>query len=309
MKQKLLVISNLKDPYVNQGLERLLMKDCDGYDQILFLWVNDPCIVIGRNQNPWREADISEARARRIPVVRRFSGGGTVYHDAGNLNFSFISGHQAYNEREQFNLILTAMRRFGIELELSGRKDLRLDGRKVSGNAFYLRGNRRVHHGTLLIDADLDAANRLLKASDETHTERFKQQHMIASVPSEIVNLKSAKPELTVSGVANAIVDAFYKANQYAVQIVSVDNIAAKSGEALGELTERFKSWEWIFGETPHFTYESDELGEIDIVSGQASLDRQDFFETRSPLTRKGRPVHVLPALLGVKWESSKTWV
>jgi len=255
MKKRLIVLSDSKDPYTNHAIEEILFTSYDDYEQILFLWVNDRTVVFGRNQNPWREIDVDYAIAHDIKLVRRLSGGGTVYHDTGNLNFSFIENHRIYNESGHFQLIQDAIKKYGISLDISPRKDLSLNGEKISGSAFYLKGMRRIHHGTLLVNADLDILWKCLKVKDENFKQRFTETRSIESVGSPVVNLSHYIADLSVKDVMNAIIDTFYESNTYEVDHLSIQEVAQTNEKQFQKNKNRHTSWDWIFGETPDFTY------------------------------------------------------
>ena len=144
MKKRLIVLSDTKDPYMNHAVEEILFTTYVDYEQILFLWVNEPTVVFGRNQNPFREIDVTFAASKGIKLLRRLSGGGTVYHDAGNINYSFIEHASIYDETLHFKIIKDAIYKFGLILTVSQRKDMSVDGKKVSGSAFYLKGMRQI---------------------------------------------------------------------------------------------------------------------------------------------------------------------
>lgn len=246
--RNLLVLSKWNDPYKNHALEDVLFHLKGEYARVLLLYVNSRSIIFGRNQNPYREIDVDAAAHENIPVIRRISGGGTVYHDLGNLNFSFIEHNSLYDEKAHFKWIMEAVGGLGVPLELTPRKDLRAEGKKVSGNAFYLKGNKRLHHGTLLVDADLEYASRLLMASKPDHTIRFSNEKCVVSVPSPVVNLKTLNPTIQMSAVMNAVIDVFYKAHDYEVDVVEGSAFMGRNWE---EVRFKYGSREWTFGETP----------------------------------------------------------
>ncbi|OJV63021.1 MAG: hypothetical protein BGO41_09965 [Clostridiales bacterium 38-18] len=279
MKKRMVIISKEKNPYVNHAIEEILFTTFVDYEQILFLWVNEPSVVFGRNQNPWHEIDVRFAKEKGIHLLRRISGGGTVYHDLGNLNYSFIEHHSLYSESEHFELIIAALAELGIQAEVSPRKDLVVDSRKVSGSAFFMKGLRRLHHGTLLIDTDLETLWKSLKVRDEDFKNRFEMGRTIRSVPSPVVNLAEVEQQnknqqnenqqnenqnnekrLKVNDVIGAIIDTYYSKNAYQVEVVSVEDILKAHQPAVETLSKKLASWEWIFGETPTFTY-TDEAG------------------------------------------------
>lgn len=271
MGKHLMVISNSNNPYYNHAIELILFEKYASYEDIFFLWLNEPSVVIGRNQNPWRELDVAFCNRGGIHVVRRQSGGGTVFHDQGNVNFSFIKNHRVYDEKAHFDLIVQAIESLGIHLEVSSRKDLMFDGKKVSGNAFYLKGNRRMHHGTLLIDADLKMARKVLKAKDDQHQARFSNDRTIPSVPSPIVNLKEIEASLTPKSVMGILSDTFFKENAYDVDFINDEAILALHEKTHSVIKSKLSSWAWVYGETPNFDYQIEEALILSIKSGMFS--------------------------------------
>jgi len=268
MKKRLIVLSDTKDPYMNHAVEEILFTTYVDYEQILFLWVNEPAVVFGRNQNPFREIDVTFATSKGIKLLRRLSGGGTVYHDAGNMNYSFIEHASIYDETLHFKIIQDAICKFGLKLTVSQRKDMSVDGKKVSGSAFYLKGMRRMHHGTLLVDADLDTLWNSLKVNDDVFKSRFIESRSIPSIPSPVINLKQLNPDIKIPEVVNAIVDAYYSENAYNVTILTIQEIFEAQEPAISKLIEKHVSWEWIFGETPNFTYRNEDGALYQFVNG-----------------------------------------
>ncbi|HSN66959.1 MAG TPA: lipoate--protein ligase [Fusibacter sp.] len=268
MKKRLIILSNTKDPYMNHAVEEILFTTYVDYEQILFLWVNEPTVVFGRNQNPFREIDVSFAQSRGIKLLRRLSGGGTVYHDVGNINYSFIEHASIYDETAHFKIVQEAIKMFGLSLNVSQRKDLSIGGKKVSGSAFYLKGMRRMHHGTLLVDADLDTLWNSLKVNDESFKSRFIGSKSIPSVPSPVVNLRQLNPDINVPDVVNAIVDTYYAENAYNVEHLTMHEVFEAHELAITNLMKKHASWEWVFGETPNFTYKGEDDTLYEFVNG-----------------------------------------
>ena len=208
----LIVQSQSTDVYRNLAMEEWLLDLAGERGPILFLCVNSPCVVIGKNQNPWRECRLSLMEKESVPLARRISGGGTVYHDEGNLNFGVIVPRTEYREAKQYELIFQTLEKFGVkasngfgELTTGLRKNsLAVDGKKFSGQAFCFRGQHVLHHGTLLVNSDLDQLNRYLGSELEGI-----QTKAIASVPSEVMNLSEAAPELTVKNLSDALIETF----------------------------------------------------------------------------------------------------
>ena len=169
------------DPFFNLSAEEYFL--CEKSKDFFLLWQNEPCIVIGRNQNAADEINGDYVRTRSLPVVRRMTGGGAVYHDTGNLNFSFIINGEA-DRVELCRSVIDVLRSIGVEAELSGRNDIAVDGRKVSGTAMCSHGGRSLFHGTLLINSNLDALSKALRADGEKLA-----GHGVKSVRSRVANI------------------------------------------------------------------------------------------------------------------------
>ena len=191
------------DPYYNLAFEEYVLTHRTEGDYLL-LWQNDNTVVVGRNQNTAEEINADFVEAHHIRVVRRGTGGGAVYHDSGNLNFTFLTDARTYNLARQLEVITGALKSLGINAEKSGRNDILVDGRKVSGNAFYTSGGKKYHHGTLLIDVKTDEMAKYLTVSPLKL-----QAKGVSSVKSRVLNLKSVCPSLTVPVLQNALVRAF----------------------------------------------------------------------------------------------------
>lgn len=268
MKKRLIVLSTSNDPYLNHALEETLFMSYLDYEQVLFLWVNEPAVVFGRNQNPWREIDVQYAQSKDIKLLRRVSGGGTVYHDLGNLNYAFISHHGIYDEQAHFKLIIEAVKQLGMDLEVSSRKDLTFNTQKVSGSAFFMKGLRRLHHGTLLVHANLDVLSKSLKITDDHFQKRFIQTRSIVSVPSKVTNLSDHLPKLKTSDVVNAIVNQYYISQNYDIETESICDIISKHQLTIQQSMQKHRSWSWVFGETPNFTFINENGKAFDIEGG-----------------------------------------
>jgi lipoate-protein ligase A len=269
------VLTTQHDPYANVALESLLFEQAGEHGPFLMLWVNATAVVLGRHQNPWVECNMAALKQDGVPLVRRISGGGTVYHDPGNLNFSFLASSGEYDLDAQFDLVIRALARVGLQTERTERNDLVADGRKFSGNAFrHSRGNS-LHHGTLLVNSDLARLSAYLAAPDaEIETKA------IASVRSAVVNLSELAPELTTNTLVDTLTREFadrYSDNEVIVADSgdgwSTSDTAAGATHALAPgwfpsaaareaEKERLTSWEWLFGHTPTFrrTYRAGEL-------------------------------------------------
>ncbi|MBN2069319.1 MAG: lipoate--protein ligase [Opitutales bacterium] len=179
------MIPQSTDPAFNLGLEEYLLRNSD--EEYLLLWRDEPCIVVGRHQLTSQEINHEYVCKHLLPVVRRISGGGTVYHDHGNLNYTFISNVEKNREIDYGRYclpIVYALRRFGVKAELVGKSDICIGECKISGTAIYMHRNRVLHHGTLLFDADLDTLRQVLRAPHKRYTSRA-----IASNRSKVTNI------------------------------------------------------------------------------------------------------------------------
>ena len=234
------------DPFVNLATEQHLLETVEGGCCLLYLWQNENTVVIGRNQNPWAECRWSLLEAEGGRLARRLSGGGAVFHDLGNLNFTFLMPTEDYDLARQQRVLLEACRSFGIDAALSGRNDLTADGRKFSGNAFYHNGPRSYHHGTLLVDVDGEKLSRYL-----TPTKAKLEAKGVPSVRSRVVNLVALCPDITIPGLKRALVDAFEAVYGHRSAPRAFDE---GDRARVSSLRERYASWAWRFGQPLPFT-------------------------------------------------------
>lgn len=160
------------DGWLNLARDGCFLENNKKGDVILYFYVNKNAVIIGRNQNAWKECSIANMDADGVQLVRRHSGGGAVFHDNGNLNFSFITDEKHYDLNRQMRVILNAVSKLGLKAELSGRNDITVDGKKFSGNAFSLAKGNRSHHGTILVNADLTKLSNYLCVSKEKCAQR-----------------------------------------------------------------------------------------------------------------------------------------
>lgn len=183
-----LIVSSSNHPGFNLAAEAFLFSG--GGEDALFFYVNDPCVVVGCNQSVYAEANIDFCAAQHVQIRRRLSGGGAVYHDHGNLNYCFATHRKPEThplEGEFLKPVLCVLREMNIPVEMGVRKDLWLEGKKISGTASHIGRERVLHHGTLLYDADLNRLQRALLVKDP------KEKHVrgaVVSVPSPVVNVR-----------------------------------------------------------------------------------------------------------------------
>lgn len=235
-------ISNTTNIYYNLALEEFLLKNRS--EDFFFLWQSDPAIVVGKHQNPYKESDFLLAKKQGLSYARRLSGGGTVYQDLGNVNFTFI---KSTDEGKQINLkehslpIFNALKSMGLPVEYSKRNDLLLDGYKISGNAEHVYKNRVLHHGTLLFDSDLDLLEQVLNIAP-----KYKDKS-IASVRSKVTNIKPflEKREKVDSFMSNLL--------NLVVKQSSVNTIILSPVSKLD--IQKYQDLNWIFGYTPSYEF------------------------------------------------------
>jgi lipoate-protein ligase A len=243
-----ILYSDRTDPWLNLAVEHYLLDSVLPDQILLYIWQNKNTVVIGRNQNAWRECAAELLEQEGGKLARRLSGGGAVYHDLGNLNYTFVAGKSLYDVNKQYTVLLDAVRALGIPAEMTGRNDLVVDGRKFSGNAFCNRKNGSYHHGTLLVSVDMDKLSRYLRVS----TEKMKAKG-VQSVRSRVVNLTEYVPSLTVRDVADSLKESFEKHYGKAGEVIT--GFDGFPQDTLRELYNRYSSWEWLYGEAPPFDF------------------------------------------------------
>lgn len=259
-------ISEETDPYLNLSFENSLLSQLSDHP-VLFLYINAPSIVMGRFQNPWIECNLKKVREDNINLVRRQSGGGTVYHDLGNINFCFLHPTRDYKKNDNLEFIIEALRDLGVDAFKSERSDLLINKGipfKVSGAAFKQKKDRSFHHGTLLIDAEVEKLNYYLNSKDEGLKTKS-----IASNKSVVANLNTVNQELTPKLVVQKL------AHNFGGEIKVLSNICES------EYSKELRSWDCIYGETPLFEYVREfgsascslEIKKGSIIAGEVSVD------------------------------------
>jgi lipoate-protein ligase A len=240
--------SSSLDPLVNLAFEEVLLEAPLGFEAALFLYVDEPSVIIGRNQNPWAEVS-PDAGA---PVLRRVSGGGTVFHDRGNLNWALVLPRSRHDPEAEIGLVADVLAELGVATSSGPRGGLFVAepspfaGRKLSGTARRLSATRVLHHGTLLVDADLKRLRACLGGMP------ISAPQALVSVPGEPLNLAELLPGITIESAASAL--ALGIAGDRAPR--SAEAAIASTAEASGLFTsakERLASWDWTWGATPRF--------------------------------------------------------
>ncbi len=249
-----LFISDSFDPWFNLAVEECIFRQMPADQRVLFLWRNNDTVVIGRAQNPWKECNTRKMESDHIKLARRSSGGGAVFHDKGNTNFTFMAGKPEYDKTVSTNIILDGLSRLGISVSASGRNDLVVnsgDGeRKISGSAYRETKDRGFHHGTVLINADLS------RLADYLNPDPKKLQAKgITSVRSRVTNLAEIIPGIDHEQVCDVIKAAFfdYYGEKAETELISPDSLPDLPGFA--ETFARQSSWDWNFGNAPAFSH------------------------------------------------------
>ena len=239
------------DPHENLAAEKVLMDALGPGEAMLYLWQNLNTVVIGRNQNAWLECRTSLLGEEGGKLARRLAGGGAVYHDLGNLNFTFLMCKEDYDLDKQVAVIRKACALSGIRAEKSGRNDLLADGRKFSGNAFYQDKVHAYHHGTLMVVVDKDKLGRYLSPPKAKL-----QAKGVASVRSRVVNLKELSPTLTIQGMRENMIQAFQEVYGFtAAEFVPNDAMKAE----IQRLKKLYSSWDYLYGAPLAFTFSCEE--------------------------------------------------
>lgn len=237
------------NPYFNLASEEYLLKNFQ--DNIFMLWRNASSIIVGKNQNTLSEINYEYVQEKNIPVVRRLSGGGAVFHDLGNINFTFIanSDSESFNNFRKFTQpIIDVLQNIGVNAEFSGRNDLTIDGRKFSGNAQYNYKNRILHHGTLLFSSDMVDLSLALKVK----ASKFEGKG-VKSVSSRVTNISEhLKAPLTIIEFKDLVMKHIMEmyAGEKLLEFNSKDIVTINE-----MVNSQYKTWDWNFGSSPKYTF------------------------------------------------------
>lgn len=241
------ILNKSLDPYFNLALDEYAMKHIDVDEDFFFLWQNAPSVIIGKNQNTAEEINQKFIDQNGIKVARRVSGGGAVYHDLGNLNFTFVISVDdpgKVNYKKYVQPIIDALESMGIKAEASGRNDILVDGLKISGNAQRMANGKLMHHGTIMFDLNIENMVKALNVDPDKITSKG-----VKSVRSRVTNIK----EHLTHGDIHEFWDNlhYYLSNEGKDQeiVLTEDDIAKIQAEA----DSKFSTWDWIYGASPEF--------------------------------------------------------
>ncbi|WP_413942941.1 lipoate--protein ligase [Bdellovibrio sp. HCB-162] len=257
--QKLKVfLSDSFNPHLNLATEEWIFHNLDPSQQVLFLWRNEETVVIGRNQNPWSECNLAQMKNDNVHLARRTTGGGAVFHDLGNTNFTFLSPKEAYKRDNNVQVIFNALKNFGITGEASGRNDLLIpfhDGpRKFSGSAYREKKDRAFHHGTLLLHTDLTRLGNYLTPNPKKLQAKGKE-----SVRARVANLNEVSANIKHDQIVETMVAAFEEFYDAKAEIESLTMESLKRIPELKAQYDTLSSWEWLYGNTLEFNHKMDE--------------------------------------------------
>lgn len=277
------------DPYFNLAAEEYVM---DHFDRDCFmLWRNAPAIIVGRHQNTLAEINVDYVRENELPVVRRLSGGGAVFHDLGNLNFTFIAGGGAGNHRNEVDFrrftqpILDALLGLGVDARFEGRNDLTIDGRKFSGNAEYVHRGRILHHGTLLFSARMADVAAALRPDPTKFDDKA-----VKSVRSRVTNISEHLPRpMTVLEFRDCLMEYVMAETPDA----ETYGFSAADRAAIEHLREsKYATWAWNYGHSPRYNFSKrarttggtiEATLEVDAGIIRAAHFYGDYFNRRDP--------------------------
>lgn len=244
------IINKSTDPYFNLALDEYAMKHIDVKEDFFFLWQNSPSVIVGNNQNTVEEINQGFIDKNNIKVARRVSGGGAVYHDFGNLNFTFVINVDdpgEVNYKKYVQPIIDALASMGVVAEASGRNDILVDGLKISGNAQRMSNGKLMHHGTLLYDVNLEDMVQALNVAQDKFISKG-----VKSVRSRVTNIKDHLQ-------GSPSIDDFWQALQYYLSNKGRDKEIVLSEKDISliklEAVNRFSTYNWIYGESPEFDF------------------------------------------------------
>lgn len=255
----------ITDPRMNLAIEEYALKYLDSSESYLLFYINEPSIIIGKNQNTIEEINTAYVEEQNIHVVRRLSGGGAVYHDKGNLNFSFITkddGESFHNFKKFTEPVVQALGKLGVKAEMSGRNDIMTsDGRKISGNAQFSTRGRMFSHGTLLFDSEIDSVVSALKVKKDKIESKG-----IKSVRSRVANISEYLEEkITIEQFRELLLHNIFDGTE----LIPTYELKEDDWKKINEISqERYQNWDWNYGKSPKFNYQHSHrfpVGQIDV--------------------------------------------
>ncbi|HEI6360012.1 TPA: lipoate--protein ligase [Staphylococcus aureus] len=261
--------NNITDPTLNLAMEEYVLKNLPAEESYFLFYINRPSIIVGKNQNTIEEVNQTYIDAHNIDVVRRISGGGAVYHDTGNLNFSFITdddGNSFHNFQKFTEPIVQALQSLGVNAELTGRNDIQVGQVKISGNAMVKVKNRMFSHGTLMLNSDLDEVQNALKVNPA----KIKSKG-IKSVRKRVANIQEfLNAPLEIEEFKKIILKTIFgetEVEEYKLTDEDWENIEKLSND-------KYRTWEWNYGRNPKYNFEREEKFEKGFVQIKFDVKR-----------------------------------
>lgn len=260
---------NITDPRLNLALEEHLLRHVEEAEPILLFYINEPAVIIGRNQNTLEEIDPDYVEEEGIHLVRRLSGGGAVFHDLGNLNFSFVTddNRDIHNFAKFTDPVIDVLRDLGVDAELRGKSDIFADGKKISGNAQYSSRGRMFSHGTLLFDTDLEMMLKALNPRGATI-----ESKAVQSVRNYVTNIRELlDKEMTIEELRARLLAGIFEGSE--IPTYELSDTEWREVEQLAE--ERYRAWEWNVGRSPKFDVQQSEQFEgVGKVDARINVDK-----------------------------------
>jgi lipoate-protein ligase A len=244
------ISSSSNDIFFNLATEEYIFNHVNIDKQVLYLWQNSPTVIIGKHQNPWSECHLTKMEEDQVTLARRYSGGGAVYQDLGNSCFTFMSSQNSFSTDRNMEILINALKNsFGIFAEKSGRNDMVVGEKKISGSAYKRSNDRALHHGTMLLNVNMEAMEKYLHPSKE----KLKSKS-ISSVRSRVMNLFEISATINHKTLCDAIIKDFCKTYDEDVSDVEImDSIELKKTKGFQLYYEKLCDWDWRFGKTPEW--------------------------------------------------------
>ncbi|MCR2045410.1 lipoate--protein ligase [Anaerosalibacter massiliensis] len=297
------VTSDSTKPQFNLALEEYVFEYLDEYDEIFMLWQNEPSIIVGKHQNTIEEINTKYVKENNIHVVRRLSGGGAVYHDLGNLNYTIISkveGSNTFDFKTFSQPVIDVLADLGIKAEFTGRNDIVIGGQKFCGNAQYMKKGKVLHHGAILFDTELNILGKSLKVSKDKIISKG-----VKSVRSRVTNIKDhLKKEITVEDFKNLLLKRMFGGDK---EILPYE-LSEEDLKNINELVEkRYGTWEWNYGESPEFNIRKSNRFQSGKVETLIDVDRGVIKELKfyGDFFGHGDLENVENKLIGIKYNEN----
>lgn len=260
------------DPQINLAFEEYVFNQMDQDESYFLLWQNDNAVIVGKHQNTIEEINQEYIRENDIKVVRRLSGGGAVYHDLGNLNFTFIVNDRG---REQFDFqtftrpLVEALKTLGVNAEFNSRNDIAIDGKKFSGNSQYAKRGRILHHGTILFNSNLATIQSALKVKKDKIESKG-----IKSVKSRVTNITDYLDETyTMEDFKAALLKAMFANDN--LEKITLSNEEIQAIERLK--TEKYATWDWNYGKSPQYNLRKERKCDFGLITVLLQVEKGEI--------------------------------